>query len=258
MSVQMTDRKQLQEPVMTVSNLSISSTAFVLAILASPYALAQGDDTSDWQFDTSVTLTSDYVFRGVSQTMEDPALQGEFTVSHGSGFYLGAWASNIDFGDDADIELDLYAGYSNAIGEAGYYNIALLYYGYPGADADYDYFELMGEVGTDLGGGTVKAGFYYSPDNFLESGEAFYPYIGGEVDLGQAYEIGFSLDAEIGHQLIDDEATFGISDYTTWQIGLGISLQNVTLDLRYHDTDIDGADMIGADERFVASLSASF
>lgn len=243
---------------MTFKTPSYLTLTLVIALMGSPSAMAQTDGHSNWQLDTSITLTSDYVFRGVSQTMEDPALQGEVTLSHQNGFYAGAWASNVDFGDDADIELDLFAGYSNAIGQAGYYDIGLLYYGYPGADADYDYFELMGEVGTELGRGIVKAGLYYSPDNFLESGDAFYPYIGAEIDLGQAYEIGFTLDAELGHQLIDDEATFGISDYTTWQIGVGVSLQNVALDLRYHDTDIDDAGLIGADERIVVSLSAQF
>jgi uncharacterized protein (TIGR02001 family) len=61
----------------------------------------------------TVTAVSDYDFRGITQTAQDPALQGSIDYAHDSGFYIGAWASNVDFGDccDENIEVDLYTGF---------------------------------------------------------------------------------------------------------------------------------------------------
>ena len=60
----------------------------------------------------TVTAVSDYDFRGITQTAQDPALQGSIDYTHSSGFYLGAWGSNVDFGDccDENVEVDVYAG----------------------------------------------------------------------------------------------------------------------------------------------------
>ena len=57
----------------------------------------------------NVTLATDYVFRGQSQTDEEAAIQGGFDMEFG-GFYLGTWASNVDFGTDAQAEIDYYGG----------------------------------------------------------------------------------------------------------------------------------------------------
>ena len=66
------------------------------------------------QLSGTVTAVSDYNLRGITQTADDPALQGSIDWAADSGLYLGAWASNIDFGNsfDADIEVDLYAGFT--------------------------------------------------------------------------------------------------------------------------------------------------
>jgi uncharacterized protein (TIGR02001 family) len=65
---------------------------------------------------STVTLASDYDFRGISQSAKDPALQLSLDWAGDSGFYVGAWASNVDFGPDtvSDVELDIYAGYTGA------------------------------------------------------------------------------------------------------------------------------------------------
>ena len=65
----------------------------------------------------NIALASDYVFRGVSQTRERPAISAGVDLTN-NGFYAGAWASNVDFGDSTDAEVDLYAGYRPEV--AGY------------------------------------------------------------------------------------------------------------------------------------------
>ena len=83
---------------------------FIAAVSAAP-AIAQEVTVSG-----NVALATDYTFRGVSQT-DGPAVQGGFDATFGdSGFYLGTWASNINFGGGSDLELDVYGGYKFALG----------------------------------------------------------------------------------------------------------------------------------------------
>src|SRR5262245_21791049 len=87
----------------------------------------------------TVTAVSDYDFRGITQSAQDPALQGSIDYASDAGFYLGAWGSNIDFDVpndpdccDGDIEVDLYGGFRG--GKDVTWDVGLVYYTYPGAD----------------------------------------------------------------------------------------------------------------------------
>ena len=89
----------------------------------------------------SVALTSDYVFRGVSQTDGKPALQGGIEFASEGGFYAGAWGSNVSWLSDlsttaapisSSLELDVYGGYRGKFSDAVSYDVGLLYYAYPG------------------------------------------------------------------------------------------------------------------------------
>ncbi|TAD83127.1 MAG: hypothetical protein EAY70_02630, partial [Sphingomonadales bacterium] len=83
-------------------------------------AMGQEEATPAITISGAATLTSDYRFRGVSQSDEGMAVQGGITVSHESGFYVGAWGSNLagwgTFGG-ANMELDLLAGFKFPVGE---------------------------------------------------------------------------------------------------------------------------------------------
>jgi len=78
----------------------------------------------------NVALTSDYIYRGVSQTSGGSAIQGGFDFASESGFYVGTWASSITFDDS--IEIDYYGGFSGALTDEVGYDIGFLYYDYPG------------------------------------------------------------------------------------------------------------------------------
>ena len=65
-----------------------------------------GTAQAEMSVSANVALATDYVFRYVSQTSEEPAISGGFDLDTGTGIYLGTWASNVDFGDDATIEVD--------------------------------------------------------------------------------------------------------------------------------------------------------
>jgi uncharacterized protein (TIGR02001 family) len=98
------------------------------------------EEKSDHSVSYNMGLFSEYVFRGYTQTHNDPALQGGIDYEHSSGFYLGAWASNISWLRDANqsdsghsLEVDVYGGYAGEIADTGIgYDVGLLQYFYPG------------------------------------------------------------------------------------------------------------------------------
>ena len=223
------------------------------------------------ELSANVALTTDYIFRGASQTEEGPAIQGGFDVSY-KMFYAGVWASNLDFGavegttnDIANIEIDVYAGIKHKFGaiEA---DLGVIYYAYPGAEdagAELDYVEIKFGASGNL---TDKIGLsgtlYYSPEYTGETGETL-TYEGGvTVALGTYGRFSPTFSATLGYTDFLD-AAFEDGSYTYWNAGVEVGFaEKFTLDLRYWDTDVDSTNTFlgedGTDERFVATVSASF
>lgn len=240
----------------------------IVLVLSTPVVSAEGD--SPHEFSANVAITTDYRFRGISQTSEDPALQGGFDYSYTPvGFYAGVWASNLDFGvpdpDQATLEMDFYGGFSGEIPNTGIgWDVGGLYYYYPGSNtgpgvADYDYFEAYGSLSYDFGMFNVTGGLNYSPDYFFESGDATYVY----GDVGVPLPIaGLNLAGHVGHQWIDDNAQFGTPDYTDWKIGVSKDISKFTFDVSYVDTDLSTGECFGGanvcDATAIFTVSASF
>lgn len=229
----------------TLSLLALS--AFALA--ATP-AAAQ---TADWDASFNVGVTSDYIFRGVSQTEEDPAIQGGVDLTNGQ-VYLGAWASNVSYPGDPDTnaEIDLYGGVRPTYGDWTF-DIGAIGYIYTNQPdgADYSYVEAKLGASRPLSD-TVTAGLtaFVSPD-FFGAAEDESLYLVG--DLGWAAVDKLTVSGQLGRQWVS--STF---DYTHWNVGAAFALTDaVALDVRYHDTDEDGFGKI-YEERVVASLKATF
>src|SRR5690606_3800728 len=89
----------------------------------------------------NVTLATDYVFRGISQTDEKGAIQGGFDWAGETGLYAGIWASNVNFGGDASTEMDYYGGYAGETASGIGYDVGFIYYDYEG-ESELDYLEL--------------------------------------------------------------------------------------------------------------------
>ncbi len=226
----------------------VAAAAVALAVLAAP-AAGQGSSGVS----ANAALTTDYVFRGYTQTGEDPAVQGGLDWEGPGGWSVGVWASNIDFGpgDDASVEVDIYGGYSWQVNAVSY-GAGVIYYAYPGAGSDsgYDFIEAYASLGADLDAFSLSAALHFTPDNFGESGEGWYA-TGG---LARSLSDSLSVDANIGFSQVTPD--FG-EDYLDWSLGLSYSFSQFGLDLRYHDTDApDCAD--SCDSRVVLSLSAGF
>ena len=222
-------------------------------------------------FSATFTLTTDYVFRGISQTDSKPAVQGSMDYSHPVGIYLGIWGSNVNSGiSDGGVELDFYVGYARELFTNFNADVSVLYYYYPsgGDDPEPDYWE--GALKLDYTFASlplspkVGATYYYSPDFFGEDGNAH--YVSGFLELALPYE--FTLSGELGYQDVEGDKTTGDNqgedgedgfDYYNWRIGLSRDLLGFSLSLNYHDTD--EANFLGediADERVVFTISRSF
>lgn len=239
-------------------------TRYLLAAsLLAGSTLASAEPLGDSGLDLSanVALTSDYTFRGISQTDEEPAIQGGFDLTHTSGLYVSTWASNVDFddGDEATIEIDYYGGVAKSFGGLGV-NIGAVYFSYPGADddLDYDYVEGYASASYTFGLLTVDGGVDLSPEFFGDSGDAQHYYSGVSVPLGDV----LTASGQIGRQEIDDNAAFGADDYVHWKLGLGATIGRFGVEIAYIDTDLDETECFGGsdlcDARAQLTVSGSF
>ncbi|WP_292224358.1 TorF family putative porin [Brevundimonas sp.] len=194
----------------------------------------------------NIGATNNYVFRGLTQTDEKFAVQGGLDFATDGGFYAGAWASNVDFKDGTDAEIDLYGGYrTEAAGFA--WDVGVIAYTYVGAPSGVSYNNYEVKVGASraFGPATIGATLYYSPDSWGVENESLYAELTGAYTVSDK----ISISGAVGRQTFDPG-----SDYTTWNAGGTYALTDkLGLDLRYYDTNLHGYD-----DAFVVSLKASF
>lgn len=215
--------------------------AMVAGAFTAPAALAEGE------FSGNVALTSDYVFRGITQADGAPTVQGGFDWAS-DDFYAGVWASGVDFGDGTSTEIDYYAGWTPTVGEFGL-DIGVIYYSYPDApdEPEQNFVEVYAGASTTVGVVDLGASVAYSPEFYGETGQAFYYAASAGLPLGE----NFGVDVSVGYS--DGDEDDGFTDYTDYSIGLTTSIADkVDLDFRYIDTDLDGGD-----EAFVVTVSRS-
>lgn len=222
-------------------------TASALALGLSSAAFAQGATErplDEERFDVAfgVSGTSNYMFRGITQTLNRPAIQGYVEASY-DWVYAGVFASNVDFGGgDPRAEIDLYAGIRPEFGMFAF-DFGVIRYIYPRASAA-DFTELLASVEfTPIEPLTLGAAVYYSPD----LGKKDATYI--EANASYALPFDFELSGALGRQYFN--RSLGATDYTTWNVGLSYTFSDtVTLDARYHDNDLSGKNA-----KFTVSLS---
>jgi len=244
--------------------LGILSAALIAGLAVPAYA---GDNK--FTLGGTAALTTDYIFRGISQTSDDPAVQASIDGAYGI-FYIGAWGSNVDFAvPGQDLEIDYYAGIK-PVWKGITFDIAALYYTYPGTCqgacglAESDYFELKTAGSYTFGEKlTVTIANYWSPDFAYETGE------GDAIEGAAVYAFGGklfnffspSISGLIGYQTVDD-----LGDYVYWNAGLTLGfMEKWSADIRYWDTDANDATCIAysgftsnCDARVVGTIKAVF
>ncbi|MBN7798228.1 TorF family putative porin [Parahaliea mediterranea] len=212
------------------------------------------------EISANVALTSDYRFRGISQSNEDIALQGGFDLAFDSGIYIGTWGSTVDFdsndGFDGSLELDYYVGWSMETESGVGVDVGYLYYDYPGDEgAEGDYQEVYGSVSF----WDVTLGMAYSDDYYGETEKFFYYY--GDYSLGLGENL--SLDFHVGYNDLDEDGGFLATDegsYIDYSVGLTYSFLAVDWSLAYVGTDLDEEDVFGTewgDDTVVFTVSKS-
>jgi uncharacterized protein (TIGR02001 family) len=225
--------------------------------LVASAALAFAGVANAGEFSMTVTATSDYDFRGVTQTAQDPALQLSLDWAADNGMYVGAWASNVDFGDccDENIELDLYAGFAGGDEEGVTYDVGGVWYSYPGGD-DLDYPEVWAGVAY----GMFDAKVWYSWDFFALDESAY--YIEGNVSIPLPNDFGLGLHVGYSDGNAFDEIE-GFESYVDYSIGVTKSIGNFDLELKWVDgSDLkayDGTegDVLSSEARVIFSVSTT-
>ena len=219
------------------TQLSLAAVlTLAMGTFAAPVAIAA--DTPEHAVSFNAALTSDYRYRGISQSRLKPALQGGADYSHSpSGFYAGLWASTIkwtkDLGGDGSVEIDLYGGKKGEFTPGVSYDFGGLYYAYPsnGLNPSANTFELYGQVG--YGPAYVK--YSHSTTNLFGTADS---KGSGYLDIGANIELstGLVLNLHAGRQRV---ANNGVYSYTDYKVGVTKDLGFASLSLALIGTDTD-------------------
>ncbi len=205
-------------------------------------------------FSGNAALTTDYVWRGTSQSDGDPTVQAGVRISGDSGVYGQIWGSGVDFAaaNDADTELDLIVGWSGNLSETLAIDVNATHYRYPSTTVDLDWTELNATL-------TWRDHYWVQvahSNDALAGGEVgTYALVGARFPLSDT----FRFEVAAGHYWLDPAS--GYDDYAHAQIGAVWAFKapfemRVTL----HDTD-SAAERVfgdGGGSRVEAALQASF
>ena len=239
-------------------------------------ARAEDEKPPTWlpeNFTASLTGTSDYVFRGVSQTSNLPALQftGEWTPE-GGPIYIGAFVSNIKFantvtgGNNARVELDLLAGVRGELGILKW-DIGGIAYIYPGQkhnnpafNTNFDYVEGTLKTSWDIFKiFTWVTNIYVSPSFQGDADNALYVEAGADYTLPW-WDI--ALSARYGRQFIDQNGNFGLRDFSNWSFTVSKEFfGRIVVGAGYYDTSLSRSDCGGqtiCDARGVGYVTFKF
>lgn len=205
----------------------------------------------------SLAFTTDYLYRGISQTSGAPAIQGAMTLSHESGVYATVWGSSISFA--SGLELDPAIGFAGKSGDIAY-DVGVLQYGYPNSTAaeagggQYDFTEFYGSVSY----AGAKLGVAYANDFFGETGKSIYTFL----DYGTEVS-GFGLVAHVGYNMLDDQyygpgLALDEDQYIDYKVGISKALAGATIEVAYMGSNLDDVIVPDGEGKFVATISKSF
>ncbi|MEP9375505.1 TorF family putative porin [Aquabacter sp. CN5-332] len=227
-----------------------------------------------------VTGTSDYLFRGISQTNNNPAIQGFVELQAFDWLYLNVWASNQNWVENflwdgnSSLEVDFSGGLRHTWG-AFTLDVGAIYYMYPGSSSsldpvtltmtgpgstDYNYWEIYAKPSYVVAPWlTVGLGLNWTSDFAATGTDGTALSLNAKVPLpafGPSGDFGWFLSGEYGHQWLSSSAYnydvtnifTGITTNTTipgynwWNVGVAFTYKVATLDLRYSGTDLSGDD----------------
>ena len=237
--------------------MSLKKIALAAALSSLPMTQAFGAEVSG-----NIALTTDYKFRGISQSDSAPSVQGGFDVAFDNGAYIGTWGAAVDFdcaidtcgGLNGGIELDYYAGFASDISDSVSFDIGYIYYDYPqdeGLLGDY------GEIYGSLSFGDFGIGMNYSDEYWGETGKFTYTYATYSMALSESV----ALDLLVGSGDYDEAGYLdGATEHMNWSVALSTSAGGLDFAITYEDTDLDKEDAYGydwADAALILSIGKS-
>ncbi|MHB1272357.1 MAG: TorF family putative porin [Rhodanobacter sp.] len=221
------------------TTLVFCAGALLFASLAMP---AKATDAPQSTTSGSVAVVNDYLFRGLSQTDREPAVQAGIEYDHSSGWYVGGWGSNISWLSDAStpaapisssLEVDVYAGHRGSLGGDWTYDAGLYEYYYPGTYPNGFIRPYTLEGYASLGWKSLSLKYSHTFTNlfgFADSKHSDY------LDLSWNYEFspGWTFNTHVGHQTVKNNP--GLS-YSDWKVGVTRSFDHgYSIALGYYGT----------------------
>jgi len=204
-------------------------------VVTKPVVVAEESELS---ISANMAITSNYVWRGMTQTKDSPALQGGVDLEY-KGFYLGTWGSNVDYGDDDNsLEADFYAGYKGELAGIGF-EVGIIQYAFPNASDEYNFKDVFLGISKDFELFGVSAKYSWGLDDMPDDWE-----VGASVNLPM--EIGL-------------EGTYGDYDTTGtyYVVALIRSFGKFNLSIGYTDFSSD-IDSELDEDHFIGSISIGF
>jgi len=218
--------------------------------------LALGSQANATTLSGNAALTSDYVWRGTTQTRGDAAVQAGFKLAGDSGFYGSAWGSNVEFAPDthASSELDFTIGWAGALSDKWALDVNLLRYQYPSTTVDLNWTELNGTLTYDS---NYWLSMGYSTEALGGEEDGLYTQVGARFPINDV----FRLEGAVGYYLLDGYSA-AADNYLHGQLS-AVWAVNAPLELRVtaHATDTNAEQIFGKDlagNRIEAALQATF
>ncbi len=237
---------------LSAATLALTATTISLPAFAAEEPAAEEEASGPIDLSGTVTLVSDYRFRGVSLSGKDPALQASLNIAHESGVYAGVWASTIAENDGDDLEVDLYAGFAG--GDTVTFDIGATYFVYPGVSS-LNYVETTGKIGTTVGPATLGAQVSYAPrQNSIGGTDNLYLATTASVGIPNTP---LTVAGSFGYE----DGAFGgeTGDKLDWSLGVTASFDALTIGASYIDSNRNSIFVDGdARKAIVATVGLSF
>jgi len=228
---------------MQISKLLVVPAFLVLGF--SPVALADLSST--------ITLSSNYLFNGITLTEDDPALQPSLDWVSDSGWYIGTWGSNVSFVENTDREIDFYSGYYTDLGNNWALDLGIAHYSYYGSSdsSAFDYPEAYIKVSY----GDTKLSYWYAKDYFGAGGGHYIVMLTQTVQIAEGLSLILSGDrstsTDTSKFLRDNDGT-----YHHWRVALVSDWLGAKWTAAFDDTDLELDDL--GEPTFSLSVAKTF
>jgi len=195
------------------------------------------------EISANLAITSNYVWRGMTQTANSPAVQGGIDLGY-KGFYLGTWGSNVEFGDTANnLEADFYAGYAGEINGLGY-DLGYIYYAYPNESDAFNFDEIY-------------LGLSYDWTSFGVSGKYSFG-LDSNIDTSDYWEVGASAKLPMDITLAAGYGDWKDDIGSNYIVSLAKEFGKFEITLAYTDFSADSKSGLSDEDHIVGTISTSF